>query len=440
LAYNVFDSVAEASLPAWKVLRDPAIVHFVGPTKPWHTTATSKHAREWRRMNSEVAGLEAPIAREYVDGDASGRREKVAFSIASARQSPIGMRVRNTLPLPVKHTLNMTLLKLIPPRSLLSREVLKGMNASVDPAPGADADDHGGASWRAAAEQSAAAAQPGVEQPSRSGGRAGLLLVMSLPRSGTTALNSMLTSGVLDVYAENEFYFGIMPEQTRVRLERRFPWIDEVGTGAREGMSPAQVRDATSRYRSLMSENVMDVTAELVRGRVGPSAVKVFPDHLEPDALAALLDGYRPRVIVLRRMLLFSYISYRKAMQTRVWFQGDNTEAPLHMSDDDVARYVSAADAWFARVGALCEQNALQPLGLTYESLLEHGDGVPALRELLSDCRFSPAVLQTGTWAAATRMQDRRTDSSLQRSMHEFARLSPQAQRSLLRYPGDLPD
>jgi len=65
-AFNVFETIASAGLPAWKVLDDPAIVHFVGPDKPWLDGYHSDLTREWRSVHARALSMAPEQARRYV--------------------------------------------------------------------------------------------------------------------------------------------------------------------------------------------------------------------------------------------------------------------------------------------------------------------------------------------------------------------------------------
>jgi lipopolysaccharide biosynthesis glycosyltransferase len=65
-AFNVFETIASAGLPSWKILNDPAIVHFVGPDKPWRDGYRSDFTREWRAVHAKATGLPAEQAVRYV--------------------------------------------------------------------------------------------------------------------------------------------------------------------------------------------------------------------------------------------------------------------------------------------------------------------------------------------------------------------------------------
>ena len=84
LNFNVFDRLSEQckDLAPW---RDPAIVHFSGELKPWHRSAHSPFAREWRRYHAEALRMidaDADIDAVLADGPASPAPPKGVWGLA----------------------------------------------------------------------------------------------------------------------------------------------------------------------------------------------------------------------------------------------------------------------------------------------------------------------------------------------------------------------
>jgi lipopolysaccharide biosynthesis glycosyltransferase/LPS sulfotransferase NodH len=436
LAYNVFDSVAEVSLPSWKVLHDPAIVHFVGPTKPWHVNATSAYAREWRAAHARAIGLAPRLVDKYVEGAAEDRRDRLSVRISGFRHSGVGRTMRGVLPLQVKHTLNMAVLKVIPPKTRLSREVFRGLS-----------DDQS-----AAAPASAAIPIPNADRRQKQGqGRTGiavavprtrsapppsLTVIFAAARSGTNALNSLIQTGFPDVDVEGEFYFGQLRERTRAILEGKYEWIGSATPALRSSMSNSEREQAFIAYRDRMSDNVLDVTRDLVEANDAPTVVKIFSRHLREESLEALVAEMTPRAIIVQRRLAFSYISLLKARRTKTWYRTDSTNIPFRMSDAAVTDYVRQVDHWFDTVDDLLAAHGITPTRVSYEGLLEDRTDLPRLREAFADCVLAPGMEDPAVWAPSTAKQDRRTDGSVARILEEFGQLSDESQRLLLRYPG----
>jgi lipopolysaccharide biosynthesis glycosyltransferase len=132
LAFNVFEPVASAGLPAWKVLTDPAIVHFVGPDKPWLDDYSSRFTREWRAAQAHALSSSPELERRYARSAASGAPRNVAATITHVRGSAVGRWLRSALPVPLKTKTKQAVFRLLPRRSKLLRQLRKGMLADVD--------------------------------------------------------------------------------------------------------------------------------------------------------------------------------------------------------------------------------------------------------------------------------------------------------------------
>ncbi len=450
-AYNVFDSFSSVALPAWKLLDDPAIVHFVGPTKPWHSDANSRFAREWRTTHARILGLDAEDREAYVEPELQSRswQEHVHESILQARYSATGRAIRGRLPMVVKDTLNRGLLAILPRRSILAGEVLRGLNdepstpapEGATPAAGRDLPPRplGERVAGSTAQVPRSAARAGSDQagPDSACSAAGpLVLVISVPRSGTNALNSMVGDAVRDVFVEGEFYFGHIREKSLERLEGACPWVGSADIDARRQMTAEHAERKVAAYRQLMSASAVEVTGTLLEGRSGPTVMKVFPNHLDRAALVDVLDAYRPRIIVLRRLMAMSYASLLKAQASGAWFRKDTTDVAASMRPDAAREYVRRTDDWFDWIDATIAELDLEVLDTTYEALFESDNPFPALRDLLWDVKFRNAVEKGGRLEARTQRQDRRTDRSVARLLADFGSLPADVRGDLLRHPG----
>jgi lipopolysaccharide biosynthesis glycosyltransferase len=96
--WNVFDSLARTNPNLW-AMRDPTIVHFAGPVKPWHCNADSRFAREWRRHYAAASRAGTSRGRDGAPADvvergaaAAGRSRRVLP--APARRAARSLAVR----------------------------------------------------------------------------------------------------------------------------------------------------------------------------------------------------------------------------------------------------------------------------------------------------------------------------------------------------------
>jgi lipopolysaccharide biosynthesis glycosyltransferase len=131
LAFNVFEPVASAGLPAWQLLTDPAIVHFVGPDKPWQEAYRSRFTREWRAAQGRALSLSPELANRYAQPGTYEPVGSVAGAIARARGTAVGRGIRSVLPDPVKAWARSGLLRLLPRRSRVRRDVRTGLLADA---------------------------------------------------------------------------------------------------------------------------------------------------------------------------------------------------------------------------------------------------------------------------------------------------------------------
>jgi lipopolysaccharide biosynthesis glycosyltransferase len=130
-AFNVFEQVASAKLPAWAVMTDPAIVHFVGPDKPWHDAYSSTFTREWRSAQAQAVAASPGHANWKAQPDPSATRLSVSAIVTRARSTSVGRRLRSALPDPLKHRVRVALLRLLPSGSPIHRDLRRGLLADV---------------------------------------------------------------------------------------------------------------------------------------------------------------------------------------------------------------------------------------------------------------------------------------------------------------------
>jgi len=142
------------------------------------------------------------------------------------------------------------------------------------------------------------------------------------------------------------------------------------------------------------------------------------------------MQRWRPQTIVLRRRLIFSYLSLLKATHTGRWFTQDNTMAPAKLDEDDAHRYIREVDNWYNHIFAICSDAEVPVLDVTFENTVESNSQRDCLLEFLGIDSMDKTSLP------ATVRQDRRTDSSLADTLRSFGSLSPELRSELLRLPG----
>lgn len=257
-----------------------------------------------------------------------------------------------------------------------------------------------------------------------------LVLVLSVPRSGTEALLSLMKErpGILAI--EEEFFSGYIRDPTLKLLLPDFPWIAEWKKVA-DLLPDGQQRQAASlAYHNLMNENAIEVTEGLLALRENPVVVKLLPTHLDWGNVDQILQRWKPRTIILRRRLIFSYISLLKATETGRFFNQDNTLASIQLNNDAAYHYIAETDHWFDHVYAACDRLNVPTLDVTFEDTFESNTQQNAIMEFLGIDPSGPVVVPS------TVRQDRRTEASLVESLRSFGSLPLELQNELLRLPG----
>lgn len=330
--YNVFDSLATSNRNLW-AMRDPAIVHFAGPVKPWQSAADSRFAHEWRRYYAEAVRSVGLSGTEF---EGSGRSE-------------VG----------------------VPPSRVVSR-VLPPQARKVAKSVGLRALDHTmgrlertktalelGPRWRAnlaITMESALPEMPAQNSAAPAGDEARRLdLLVSVPNSGAETLAAVIN--------------GIPP------------------------FTP---------------------DADAQRSASGRELKTVFADDMNPQDFEELLRDQRPRLLILRREMIFT--------------------CPT-LSEWEAADHVVRCDAWFDRVLASAGRLQLVWLSLTYDGLFGSGADVPLLETMYPAAaqRLNAAGLRT---AAGEHDNDRLRDARALATMTALTALSTATQKGLLRLPG----
>jgi hypothetical protein len=392
--YNVFDHLT-ALEPRFDAFADPCVIHFVGPSKPWHASSDSRYAREWRAVDAEARGLAGlPVEPERTT---FVPERGVAGGVARLRHSVIGRRVRQATPPRLKTTLLTALQRADPSHGRLWRGLMAGMIAD-SAAPARDTSPAG---------------------PAR------LVLLVSGQRSGTSALGWMMEEGFTNLHWAGEVFLGYAHPWAAGALLEQYPWILD--------------RDRPD-YASLMNEAAMPIVRGLLSGRGGVVAIKVFDGHLTSGALDDVCREFSPAVITLRRRMVFSAASRARAMATGNWNGRDSTGARVSLEDTEIEGYVVRTDAWFRSTRELVGRFGLDSIELTYEGLLEARTEVAGLRDFLIGCGAAWRGGPVETWRPPTLQQDRRTDGSLTAVFRQFGGLSDASRAALMRLPAEEPD
>jgi len=439
LSYNVSDMLirGEFGIP---LFQDPAIVHFNGPMKPWQAKLTSKFAREWRHVNTTTGFFEHAIQNRENSVD-------IAKRMNDERELPLGRTYRNVrtsfsdaarslLPTNVKRMVKRGI-RAFSERSITKLEQLQSFIESPSPSD----ISVNTVVQRPQLERilSATPQHTSPQFPSQ-----GLDLMISVARSGTNALGQVIQGEVPELNWLNEYYLGGgWSNFSSADLSEKFPWFTEHSPERIEKISPQRRMHAFKDFCVSVSEHAVDLTRIALEGGRGRTLIKIFPEQLLPSALQEVLHTFRPRVLFVRRELIFSYVSRLRANNLDAindtyassWMNKDVTDVKFNIDERDTAHYVAQCDHWFDTVAALASELGLQRAFVTYRGLFESGGEVPLIRDFYPNGTFCDRS-ESDRLVSNLMVQDRRSDGSVLDILKAISGLSASAQANLLRLPG----
>ena len=163
--------------------------------------------------------------------------------------------------------------------------------------------------------------------------------------------------------------------------------------------------------------------------------IKVFSDHLRPEVLLDLLAIFRPDVIFLRRILLFTFLSIQKAMNSglNAWVQVDSSDQMVDVKQKQLLDHIERSDAWFSSLRKMVGSLKLVYVDITYSGIFETGDELPILENFLSLHRGDAITLNPESTRVT--IQDRRKDYFLTDVMGQYSQLPESMRGDLIRLP-----
>ncbi len=422
ITFNVLDFMRPYASEL-AVLKDPTIVHFAGKDKPWHRSAQSPFTREWRLQNLDVEKFSGPVIEQPVFS-----RSVIDQSAALPGQSnpsPPGRgrllsAVKKVLPVGARPIVKATALESLE-RAIEQLQRTKSVLSppGVPPAP----------TW----PEITGDLPP---QQSTGSGDCRLDLLVSIPRSGTNALGDVIRRARPEVNYLDEVFLGFTTGLRDGELSSTFPWFAAAHPDLRKDMPPNQRLKTERALAATMSEHVVEVTSSLLESRQGRTLIKIFPDHLHPAAFVELLRVFRPRLLILRRDIVFSYISLLRALQSGSWWDADSTQVPYRVNDRDAFKHGRKWDNWITLAASAADRLDLENHWLTYSGLFSTGSDVSVLESFYPGPRL-PVDTGTGALKSEFSVQDRRTDAAVLGMIKAVSGLSATAQAQLLRLPGN---
>jgi hypothetical protein len=123
---------------------------------------------------------------------------------------------------------------------------------------------------------------------------------------------------------------------------------------------------------------------------------KIFPEHLSIMQMLMLLVKYRPRVVLMTRNPLDSFISFKKLLETRKPQDVDTSALKIAFYRVEYYEYKAQLAAYFNAIHEFCAEEGLQVSTVSYESLHQDDgqDKVEKVRQIMEGVFQSPMRLR----------------------------------------------
>ena len=434
--YNVFHEHIAIS-PKIGVFRNPIIVHFNGPSKPWKNMIHSSFVDEWRRdflrSGGDLSVLGIPESNSETKFDFSSLILKMRFS-------PIGAKLRQHLPFFIKKSLTELLYRTYKLsrkdnpeilHSLFTRDtdLIEESKSKIDVGENVQDKDQ----WILPVVS--------VERnPDKNNER--ITFIVSQARSGTNALLDYISTLNDSIITAGELFGGHdLPPEIAEIVHKKYPqlvpfdWIEK-----RANFTDwSEIYSAFIQHQMLVDSQALNIIYDLcsdVSLSKSVFFIKIFPGQLSTQKFNEILDVYKPRIITLRRRMLFSYASLLKARISGDYTNKDNSDVEIHLREKEVANYIAESDEWFNNIDRELFRLKIPSLDITYEGFFESGEDVCRVNDFINET--IPVKFDVGRDAIRMTIQDRRKDQYLGVIFEQFAKLPRKLQNYLILQPGNL--
>ena len=476
IVFNVFHDYTYPGL-GMDVFRDPIIVHFNGPNKPWNRDLKSKYATEWRKTfqisglsayKAEVSLLEAqkdltPVeAKKFQGKDTSQQHNQNSWIISryvtdkvqkffalvsrvkiaririvavkkfqefefrcaellsqwiyNARKSRIGTWIRLQLPYSLKKNLNDFIYNVY--------KNFRGVKEIIDT----------GLFSRPELPITSSLEIESLSEPLQDLNQAvkgDFIFVISQHRSGTNALFDLIELSSNRFIKADEIFIGYTHERISHNIMKSFPWFrDLLDFDERIGKE-------FKKFFRKMDEHAIDILQMIRQDEKFSNqlfVVKIFPTHLSSERFEEVMQKFASHAIILRRTMLYSYISNYKAVASGHWWGKDSSKTRIQLNEEVLRKYVIDSDSWFDTANQVTKELRIPVLHITYDGLYESREDEVLLGKFLEN--IVDKIYSLETLSIPSRIQDRREEAFLNDLLLQFAELPTDLKRDLLRYPG----
>lgn len=192
------------------------------------------------------------------------------------------------------------------------------------------------------------------------------VFVISFPRSGTTALGSILEQPRADLNYLGEF-FALNHWNRRVYEVSKFYPFFAIRYLLGFLLQKIKWRPYLFERLNLKPDKALSALSKIP----GTHVFKIFPTHIDDHALAAAIKDYRPDILFIRRNHLDRLVSHKKAKATGLWHGVSTDSVELEINEKELREYVTGYETFYQKFIQYAFSNSLKVMDVEYENLFK---------------------------------------------------------------------
>ncbi len=192
------------------------------------------------------------------------------------------------------------------------------------------------------------------------------VFVISFPRSGTTALGSLLQQPAAELNYHGEF-FALNHWSKQLRTISKFYPFFVIRFFLGYLFQKRKWRYYQFELLKLNPDKALSALATIS----GTHIFKIFPFHIYDESLEKAITKFKPEIIFLRRNHLDRLVSHKKAMATGVWHGISTDSVEVDIDPKQLDKYITDYQNFYQKMHQCATNNSLNILDVEYESLFE---------------------------------------------------------------------
>ena len=248
------------------------------------------------------------------------------------------------------------------------------------------------------------------------------VFVVSFPRSGTTALGSLLKQPEAQVNYHGEFFALNHWSSSMAELTKRYPFFSY-----RYKREFSAQKKSWKYYRFEEARLNPALTFDALKDIPGVHVFKIFPFHLYDKSLMDAIEIYKPDIMFLRRNHLDRLVSHKKAMATGVWHGVSTDEVEVDIPEEQLNKYIKDYETFYSLMHQKAISSGCSIIDIEYEHLFEEAtikkvlEFIVGSADKVSQMNVVPRTLKQGTQDASQQaFLKKLAEKGVQKSVEDF--------------------